>query len=95
MRVIIVSGYPNQTSTTGDIDLSDLFEFDETPQQEFERRLAERQREHLAAIERNTRPWRPCMHDQCQDCHGTGIKLDGSFCVHMISCPCPKCSTTC
>lgn len=34
----------------------------------------------------------PCMHDSCTECHGTGVKKDGSFCVHFISCPCPKCS---
>lgn len=34
----------------------------------------------------------PCLHDGCDKCHGTGIKLDGSRCVHMISCPCRKCN---
>lgn len=33
-----------------------------------------------------------CMHEQCEECHGTGRKEDGRFCVHMISCPCPKCN---
>lgn len=32
-----------------------------------------------------------CLHKACDQCHGTGKKKDGTFCVHMISCPCPKC----
>lgn len=36
-----------------------------------------------------------CLHDNCSSCHGTGRKADGSMCIHMISCPCPKCSPTC
>ncbi len=36
-----------------------------------------------------------CLHDACEECHGTGIKKkDGSPCVHMISCRCKKCSNT-
>jgi len=38
---------------------------------------------------------RQCLHQQCSSCRGTGIKKDKSVCVHMISCPCPKCSLTC
>lgn len=34
-----------------------------------------------------------CLHEQCAECQGTGRKKDGSACVHMISCPCPKCSS--
>lgn len=37
-------------------------------------------------------PWKPCLHDSCTSCHGTGIRYDGISCVHMISCDCPKCS---
>lgn len=34
-----------------------------------------------------------CLHDRCSSCHGTGTRNDGlGMCVHMISCPCPKCS---
>jgi hypothetical protein len=36
-----------------------------------------------------------CMHETCPECDGTGIKKTGGFCVHGISCPCPKCSATC
>ena len=37
----------------------------------------------------------PCMHDSCSQCHGTGRKADGSSCIHMISCNCPKCTVQC
>lgn len=34
-----------------------------------------------------------CLHDNCPSCGGTGVRKDGlGSCVHMISCPCPKCS---
>ena len=34
-----------------------------------------------------------CLHDNCSSCNGTGIRKDGlGPCVHMMSCPCPKCS---
>lgn len=33
-----------------------------------------------------------CAHDQCQSCHGTGRKHDGSACVHMLSCRCRRCN---
>ena len=36
-----------------------------------------------------------CMHDRCPECHGTGVRSTGGSCVHMISCPCPKCSPRC
>ena len=37
-----------------------------------------------------------CLHDACPNCGGTGVRKDGTgFCVHGISCPCPKCSFTC
>lgn len=36
-----------------------------------------------------------CMHDMCQQCHGTGKKEDGAICIHYISCSCPKCTFTC
>jgi hypothetical protein len=36
-----------------------------------------------------------CLHDMCKQCHGTGVKQDGTICVHHISCPCPKCTIRC
>ena len=35
-----------------------------------------------------------CMHDNCPNCHGTGINKLGGMCVHGISCPCSKCRTS-
>lgn len=37
---------------------------------------------------------RPCLHDQCTECDGTGKKKNGQTCIHYISCPCPKCTPT-
>lgn len=60
---------------------------------EYEEDLARRQKEHLQEIqEGNEIDWQPCMHDSCPECVGTGTKKDGSVCVHMISCPCPRCT---
>ena len=33
-----------------------------------------------------------CQHDNCSDCHGSGVKKNGMKCIHMISCRCKKCS---
>lgn len=61
--------------------------------EQYERDLKERQRRHLESVRQGYgKPWQPCMHDQCTQCHGTGVKLDGSSCIHYSSCPCPKCS---
>lgn len=38
------------------------------------------------------KPEQRCLHKGCKECQGTGRKRDGTMCVHMISCPCPKCS---
>jgi hypothetical protein len=33
-----------------------------------------------------------CLHDNCLQCNGTGVKKDGlGPCVHMISCKCSRC----
>lgn len=56
------------------------------------REVEERKRRHLANVYRSQYGYQLCMHDNCGECCGTGIKHDGSGCVHMISCPCPKCS---
>jgi hypothetical protein len=60
--------------------------------------LKERQQEHLKGINNifnRGKVFISCMHESCPSCVGTGIKKDGSYCVHMISCPCPKCSISC
>lgn len=64
---------------------------------EYERDLRRRQAEHLAKLRLNPThpsllPWKPCQHDACTECIGTGIKADGQPCVHGIACQCPKCS---
>lgn len=59
---------------------------------EYERDLARRQAEHLRSIRPDNTYWRPCLHDACSSCVGTGVRRDGSPCVHSISCPCQKCS---
>lgn len=34
-----------------------------------------------------------CLHLNCPECHGTGIKhTTGGPCIHMLSCPCRRCS---
>lgn len=33
-----------------------------------------------------------CLHNQCPECHGSGIKSTGGACFHNLSCSCPKCS---
>ena len=66
-----------------------------TPQdiEEYYKDLREKQANHLDKIKsRKSTIWRPCLHNNCEECHGTGLKSDGRTCVHMISCPCPKCS---
>lgn len=35
-----------------------------------------------------------CLHRQCTKCNGTG-RANGKICVHMISCPCPRCTIMC
>ena len=64
--------------------------------EDYERDLMRRKEAHLRNVqgERNEH-WQPCMHDQCVDCIGTGVKKTGGSCVHMISCPCPKCTPRC
>lgn len=58
--------------------------------EQYEKDLERRQKAHLEKV--NGRNWRPCMHDSCKECCGTGVRSNGTACVHMISCPCPKCS---
>jgi len=59
----------------------------------YEKEQKARQSEHLQRVAENKKPvWQPCLHDSCPDCLGTGTKLDGSSCVHAISCSCPKCA---
>ena len=64
-------------------------------QEQYQKDLEKRQKEHLERVLKNQNDnfnWRPCLHDQCAECVGTGIKLNGSACIHFLSCACPKCS---
>lgn len=58
------------------------------------------QQEHLRRVWQATGGWAKddqvtCFHMGCTQCYGTGTKADGSVCVHMISCPCPRCTPRC
>ncbi len=57
---------------------------------QYERDLKERQERHLREIREQGRYWKPCLHDQCSQCHGTGLTKFG-VCVHALHCDCPKC----
>lgn len=59
----------------------------------YEDDLRKRQEEHLRNVSSfQDYQWQPCLHDACPACLGTGIRVDGSMCIHGISCSCPKCS---
>lgn len=61
--------------------------------EQFEEDLRRRQKEHLDRVTKiKIDNWTPCLHDTCTECIGTGIRHDGSMCIHMISCPCSKCN---
>ena len=61
--------------------------------EQYEKDLQTRRNQHFERIRfRKQKEWQPCLHDGCSQCFGTGIKEDGTSCVHMISCPCSKCS---
>ena len=60
---------------------------------QYEEDLEKRQKEHLkSVVDSQDANWQPCLHDGCPECLGTGVKKDGSPCIHFISCPCPKCT---
>ena len=64
--------------------------------EQYEEDLKRRQAEHLRQVRGNRdRNWSPCAHNQCMQCHGTGIKLDGTYCIHSLYCSCPNCSPGC
>lgn len=33
-----------------------------------------------------------CLHKNCKNCNGTGVNKLKQICIHMISCPCSRCS---
>ncbi len=53
--------------------------------------LKKLQKEYLNKILNSN--WKPCLHDGCTQCLGTGVKIGyGTLCIHHISCSCPKCT---
>ena len=57
--------------------------------------LKKRQKQHLKNVKKylnQNDSWSPCAHDSCTSCHGTGIRYDGSACIHNLYCSCTKCS---
>ena len=64
--------------------------------QQYEDNLKQRQEQHLQRIrdQQENRFWKPCAHDSCPSCIGTGIKVNGEICVHHLYCSCPKCTPT-
>ena len=90
-KIITVDGTntnTNYTFTSGEC-YTPLF----IDRKQYEDDLQRRQKEHLDNVYRNqNRNWRPCLHDSCPDCLGTGVRRDGGMCIHGISCPCPKCT---
>lgn len=63
--------------------------------QDYEDNLRRRQKEHLERVHNRGGRYQKCLHDGCPQCVGTGIKKDGSACIHCLSCSCPKCSPVC
>lgn len=82
-----------QTTTLNDTFIPGLYSVNTIDRKQYEEDLARKQRDHLSQVQSHKDAnWRPCMHDSCPECHGTGVRLNGSPCVHNISCPCPKCT---
>lgn len=62
-------------------------------EEEYRKELARRQEEHRKKQQEHRKvSFEPCLHDSCPECCGTGRKVDGTMCAHMLSCPCPKCT---
>ena len=57
--------------------------------------LRKRQEEHLKKVKKfrwDEDSTERCAHNACSSCVGTGIRIDGSVCVHWISCRCRRCT---
>ena len=62
-------------------------------EKQYQEELRKLQEEHLKKVNQNLESmFEPCAHDQCPECHGTGIKLNGQKCIHYIYCNCRKCN---
>lgn len=49
---------------------------------------------NLKIINTKKLDWKPCEHDKCSLCHGTGLNIKGEPCIHYINCSCPRCYIT-
>ncbi len=85
-----------RTYTTDSTNVSDIGPYSPPDLDAADADLARRQLEHLAHV-RDYHLGHPseCLHNRCSECLGTGVRRDGGACVHMISCPCPRCSPRC
>ena len=80
-----------EETTTNTVATYEIVDVVQINQEDYEKDLRRRQQEHLSKVYGN-RPFKPCLHDQCPSCRGTGVKFDGSSCIHGLACSCPKCS---
>lgn len=90
-----MENFTTTDGTNSSINYGDFYTPSDLNRLQYEEDLKKRQINHLNNIQRqqNTN-WRPCLHDSCTECHGTGVRRDGGMCLHGISCPCPKCTTS-
>lgn len=91
------------TKTIGATSVT-IVKIDQASINAYEEDLKNRQEEHLRKVKEYAQrnqgyvyevDYSFCMHDACPECVGTGIKIDGSACIHMIACTCKKCSIQC
>ena len=79
------------------ISAKNTMPFTDTMPSDYDSDLQRRREEHLKKVKRFR--WgdgeKRCAHDACTQCVGTGVKIDGSRCIHMISCSCPRCTPYC
>lgn len=94
MKIKITTDGTNSNQSIDDYGTS--YKSVDSVRRQYEDDLWRRQKKHIDNLQSKlNQNWRPCLHDSCPSCIGTGIKSDGSMCVHNISCPCPKCSPYC
>lgn len=62
--------------------------------QRYEEEIARKQQAHLEKVYdlHAVFHWKPCQHDSCPECFGTGVRRNGTPCAHTLSCDCPKCT---
>ena len=88
---------PINPTKTKDLNMNGTANHTRVSNSEARESLRRRQAEHLRNVKKNRDAGEPndsCAHDRCSDCVGTFVKLDGSKCIHMISCTCSRCVPT-